>query len=240
MDIAVITDIVVIAILLISAGVALFRGLIKELLTVLGIFGGLAMGFFFGDNFVPMAESLLGVVPGAEPKKLFDIVPYDLIAQVIAYAGVVLAFVIILNIISHFLSKAVSSAGLGPVDRTLGLIFGILRGVLLLGVLYLPAHLMAPEEKKTEWFKDSNMIFYLEGTSGWLATFLPQGTTKDVETTRELLENMDVLKSKDEEPSKDEIKNQYDIDDGYDKDERNGLDQLIGKEIDDKIGTYNQ
>ncbi|MGB1077223.1 MAG: CvpA family protein [Bdellovibrionales bacterium] len=233
MDIAGITDVVVIVVLLVSAGVALFRGLIKEILTILGIVGGLAIAFFFGDDFVPMVEGWLGVVPDEDPERLFGVLPYDLLAQILSYAGVCILFVIILNIISHFLSKAVSSSGLGPIDRTLGLIFGILRGVLLLGVLYLPVHLMAPEEKKTEWFEGSNMIFYLETTSAWLAGFLPQSTEKESESARTLLEGMDVLKSEDEEeiaPESDEIKNSYDVDgteEGYDGNERRGLDRLI-------------
>ena len=243
MDIAGITDVVVIVVLLISAGVALFRGLIKEVLTILGIIGGLAMAFFFGDNFVPLTNGWLGVVEGETPKKLFDLVPYDLLAQVLAYAGVLVIFVVVLNIVSHFLSKAVSSAGLGPIDRTLGLIFGIVRGVLVLGVLYLPVHLMAPQETKDEWFGESKMVFYLEATSAWLAGFLPQGSTDEAESTRELLENMDVLKSvgdeEDSEGVSGDIKNQYDIDtspdegtdDGYEEKARKGLDQLIDLQI---------
>ncbi len=250
MDIALITDIVVVAVLVISAGVALFRGLIKEVLTILGIIGGLAMAFFFGDTFVPVMEGWLGVQEGVEPEKLFGVVPYDLLAKVLAYALVLIVFVIILNIISHFLSKAVSSAGLGPIDRTLGLVFGLLRGVLLLGVLYLPVHLMAPEDKKETWFEGSHMIFYLETTSAWLATFLPETESVDAESTRELLENMDVLKSDREglEDEASEIKNQYDIDDensdGYEKQQRRGLDQLIDENLDNAVTpnteSYNQ
>ena len=252
MDIAGITDVIVVVVLLISAGVALFRGLIKEVLTILGIVGGLAIAFFFGDNFVPLVENWLGVTDGGEPKKLFDLIPYDLLAKVLAYAGVLVVFVIILNIISHFLSKAASSAGLGAIDRTLGLVFGIVRGVLLLGVLYLPVHLMAPQEKKDEWFAGSNMIFYLEATSGWLAGFLPQSTTDETETTRELLENMDVLKSSGNDSETNDIQNNYDVDsnasEGYDTQERKGLDQLIDLQVDDipfdnnndNTGSYNQ
>lgn len=233
MDISGITDIAVIAILIISAGVALFRGFIKEVLTILGIIGGLAMAFFFGDNMIPVMDSWMGIVDGEDPKRLFDLIPYDLISKVLSYASVLITFIIILNIISHFLSKAVSSAGLGPVDRTLGFIFGIVRGVLVCGVLYLPVHLMAPQDKKDEWFGQSNMGFYLETTSAWLAKFLPQGSTEETETTRELLENMDVLKSDKVDQITTEILNDYDINtDGYEKKDRKGLEQLIGDQID--------
>ncbi len=248
MDIAGITDIVVIAVILISAGVALFRGFIKEVLTILGIVGGLVMAFFFGDSMLPVMEGWLGIVEGEDPQKLFDIVPYDLLAKILSYASVLIVFVIVLNIIGHFLSKAISSAGLGAVDRTLGVIFGILRGVLLLGVLYLPVHLMAPEKNKKDWFEGSNMIFYLETTAEWLVQFLPQTIEEEGETTRELLENMDVLKALDgggtSDEVSDDIKNQYDLkddstdgQDGYDKDERTGLDQLINKKT---RGTLNE
>lgn len=228
MDISAITDIVAIAILVISSGVALFRGFIKEVLTILGIIGGMAMAFFFGDNMVPIMEGWLGVVDGETPKKMFDLIPYDLIAKVLAYASVLITFVIVLNIISHFLSKAVSSAGLGPIDRTLGVVFGIIRGVLVCGIIYLPVHLMAPQEKKDEWFKDSNLVVYLDGTASWLSRFLPQSTTEETEGTRELLENMDVLKSDKINQETTEIINEYDVE-GYNEKARKGLEQLINE-----------
>ncbi len=250
MDIATITDIIVVALLIISAAIAFFRGLIKEVLTILGIVGGVAMAFFFGDNVVPLMEGWLGIVEGEDPQSLFDIIPYDILAKILAYGSVLISFSIVLSIISHFLSHTASSAGLGSIDRTLGLIFGILRGVLLIGVLYLPIYLIASDEKRKDFFEGSHMVFYLEATSGWLSQFLSQDES-DTEATsgaRQFLENMDVLKSDEQDPPSDEIKNHYDLDeteDGYDKKDRKGLNQLIGEQINNKqpnsdTGSYNQ
>ncbi len=112
---------------------------------------------------------------------------------------------------------------------------------------------MASDEKKDEWFKDSNMIFYLETTSEWLAGFLPQSTTEEADTARDLLEGMDILKSENEDEDEEnsetdsgEIKNDYDVkDEGYDGSERKGLDRLIdelniSEEPAPENGEYNQ
>ena len=148
LDLSTAADIFIIIVVLISAGVAFFRGLIREVLTIAGVIGGLAAAVLFGGSLIPMMEGFLGVGESEETKKLFDIIPYEYIAIALAYGAVFLGVIIGLSILSHFLTKAAASIGLGPIDRTLGIAFGIARAVLLLGVLYLPVHLMFSDKDK--------------------------------------------------------------------------------------------
>ena len=49
-----------------------------------------------------------------------------------------------------------------PQDRSLGVIFGVARALLLLGLFYLPFHLMMPEKPKEEFFANSQTHYFIE------------------------------------------------------------------------------
>ena len=66
MNIAVLVDIGVILVLFISAGVSFFRGFIREVLTVLGVFGGAFAAFMFGGQLRPFMAGLFGITEGEE------------------------------------------------------------------------------------------------------------------------------------------------------------------------------
>ncbi len=231
-----IADIIVIAVLLISALIAFLRGFIREVLTIFGTLGAFVAAFFGGPILSPTARGWLGVVPDEAPKKLFGVLPYSLLADLISYGSIFLVVVIVLSLISHVLAETAKSLGLGAVDRTFGVIFGLLRGIVLLGLLYLPVYLMAPVETKESWFAESKTHFYLEKTSALLAKALPDSTVKDIEqkvvegaqSTREKLQNIDVLQKEDgaDGAEKKDGKN------GYTEDFREDMDHLFENKSD--------
>ena len=147
---------------------------------------------------------------------------------------------IILQLASHLISSAAQAVGLGPVDRTLGIFFGLARGLLLLGILYLPFHLILPEDTKKQWFEKSQTMVYVQGTTEWLISFVPQekSSEKIVETTREKLNAIDILGDKrlskaDKEKSKTNASAEKDSG-GYSDKARESLDSFIEQKIDTK------
>lgn len=231
-----IVDILVGAVLLVSAIIAFLRGFIREVLTIAGVVGGMAAAYAFGSKLSP---TVLGWLGGAgtedEPNKLFDIVPYGIVADAIAYGAIFIIVMIAISVASHFLAESVKSLGLGAIDRTLGVFFGLVRGILFLGLLYLPLHMLVEDETKERWFAGSNTHIYLEKTSGLIRGFLPSDTLKDIEedaeqiedafSTRQKLEDMQLLRKKAEEGTlseEDQKKLQ-----GYDDEFRDNMDRLF-------------
>jgi membrane protein required for colicin V production len=194
-----IVDILVLVVLLISALIAFLRGFIREVLTITGVVGGLAAAYFGGPLLAPLMRGWLGVEEGEEPERLFGILPYDIVADALAYGSIFIIVVILLSILSHFLAESAKTIGLGAVDRTLGFIFGILRGVVLLGLLYLPVHLFIDDEATAGWFEGSKTHFYLEKTSAALADFIPSSAVKDMEEGVEDLKEASQTRKKLEE-----------------------------------------
>ena len=232
MALSLIFDLAVVIILLVSAGVSFFRGVIREVLTIFGFLGGILAAFFLGGALTPMVMNFFNIEKDT-PNKLFGMVPYDIVATVATYGGIFLAVFLILQLASYFISSAANAIGLGPVDRTLGVFFGLARGVLLLGFLYLPFHFILPDENKENWFGSSKAFVYIESTSKWLSGFSPfanePSKPDDTNTTREILQDIDVLKDPSDKPkSKSDITVQQPSDaESYSDEQRQKLDTVI-------------
>jgi membrane protein required for colicin V production len=237
-----IIDIAVAVIVIISAIISFLRGLIRETLTIAGVVGGFFAAIYFGPKLAPTFSNWLGVAEDPENiEKLFDIVPMNIVADICAYATVFIVVVIAISVISHFTAGAAKAMGLGPIDRTLGVIFGIGRAIILLGLLYLPFHLLMDQPSKDKYFAESKTHRLIEGTSEFLTRFLPssseveqqvKGVTEG-EIKKKLFEN-DILynkdaKPKEEKPVQDET--------GYDRDEREELEELMSQ---NPPPTYNE
>jgi membrane protein required for colicin V production len=174
-----ILDVIVVVILLASALIAFLRGFIREVLTVFGVVGGLAAAYGGGPLLKPVFESWLVDPAAAEPQKLFGILPYDLLCEALAYGVIFLSVVIVLSIVSHLLAGWAKKLGLGAIDRTLGVIFGLARGVVILIFLYLVPFLLFPKDERAGWFENSRSLAYMESMTGWAASLLPENFTKD-------------------------------------------------------------
>ncbi len=227
-----IIDLVVVAIAIVSAIISFLRGFIRETLTIAGIAGGLFAAVTFGPKLSPVFRNWFDVPEDpTKVNKLFDIIPMTIVADGLAYAAIFILVVILISVISHFVSGAVKAMGLGPVDRTLGVLFGIARAVLLLGLLYLPFHLMMDAESKTKYFDDSKTHYIIEKTSIIMTKFLPSSDEvkekvdeTESEIKKKLLENNFLDDGKPKTPTQ----KKTDPETGYQTDERQSLESLIG------------
>lgn len=198
MDFALILDIVVIVIILISSIVAFLRGLVREVLTILGLGGAALTALIAGPKLAPGIEGwLTGGLPEDSEAKLWGFVPYDIAAMCFAYIGLFVITLIVLSIISHYIAKSVHAVGLGPVDRSLGVVFGVVRGLLLIGLLYMPFHMLMEEKDKEDWFASSHSYGYVEQVSEILVGFMPKSWSRNTDEggTTEEDEELDPLKN---------------------------------------------
>lgn len=222
-------DLVVIAALLISSLIAFLRGFIREVLTVLGVIGGTFAAIALGPKFAPVVEGWLnnGHAPeqaakagetaakAEEAGRLFGILPYNMAADLIAYGGVFVVVVILLSVISHMMAGFARKAGLGMVDRTLGIFFGIARALILLALPYYVVSVTAGKEFLDKELADSHTKVYVEGTANWVGQFVPVNFAEDLnqktdkasasmaDATREKLRELNVLSSDVKDDAKD-------------------------------------
>lgn len=245
-------DIFVVLVLLVSVVIAVLRGFIREILTIFGLAGGAAAAYMFSPLLTPSMRGWLGVTDDVDAEKLFGIVPYDAVAIGLSYAVVFIVFVIILSVLSHFLAEFVKNMGLGAVDRSLGAVFGLVRGALVLGLLYLPILYFVEEEQMKDdlpFLHESQSRVYLAATSQWIDGFLPKsdvadskdadGDAKEPSELQKKLLDMDLLGE-----GKDAVKNKVTEEmqkkkDGYTEEARDAMDKLIEQSTDQKP-KYNE
>jgi membrane protein required for colicin V production len=149
-------DYVILAVLFISVLIGLARGLISEVLSlviwvaafwVAWLFGPAVARYFEGSVTLPTARIAIG---------------YGLCFITVLLVGAVFRFLI---------SRLVSGTGLGGVDRLLGMLFGLARGVLIVsGVVFLLSFTPLPNEPM---WRESAMLPQFAAPAAWLGQQVP-------------------------------------------------------------------
>jgi len=168
-----ILDLVVIGILLVSALVAFWRGFVREVLTILSLVGAAGATFVFGPKMVPIAQGWIVDPNAKEPQQLFGLVPYEMVGTALGFGLVFIVVLSLLTIASHLLSRAVHYVGLGPVDRSLGVVFGLIRGVVLLGLMSIVLNFAVSEDKRADYFGDSKTYPYITYLADLTSAIMP-------------------------------------------------------------------
>ncbi len=151
-------DAVVIGVILLSAGFATWRGLIHE---TFAIFEWVA-GIYVALRFTPVFQPLLrGVI---SPPWL---------AYILVLFGTFLIVFIPLSIFSHRLSDVVKKSEIGPVDRALGLVFGIGRGLVIVGLGYIGFATLVPIRDHPATLTHAKLFPLVRNTSEVLLGLVP-------------------------------------------------------------------
>ncbi len=152
-------DGVVLAVLLISAGLAYFRGLVREVLGIGGWLGAIAAGLLA----LPVSRPL--IEPHVQP---------DWLATGLAIGAVFLVVLVILKIIIHWVAGMVQRSMLGGVDRALGLVFGLARGAFIVVLAYIVGALAMPaSDKWPEEVRQARSRPLAADGARWLVAQLP-------------------------------------------------------------------
>ncbi len=132
-------DLAVLAILLISAALAFVRGFVREVLAIGAWVGAALVTVAVWPAVRPVFQNLmdsesvhgviapLGLGPGST----------DLLADILAGALIFLLTLTVLTVLCHYIAKAVRGSALNAIDRSLGFVFGLLRGAVLICLAYL-------------------------------------------------------------------------------------------------------
>jgi membrane protein required for colicin V production len=151
-------DLIVLAVLVVSAAMAFMRGFVEEVLGV-GAWIGAALA---GLALQPVVRPLLASI---DPPWLAD---------ALAVAGVFLGVLVVLKIVIAVVARQVQDSALGSTDRALGLLFGVVRGAFLLVVAYILAGLVLPGvDKWPAVVRDARSLPLVASGADWVVTKLP-------------------------------------------------------------------
>ncbi len=122
-------DAIVAAIVAVSAFLAYSRGLTREVLAIGGWIVAALLAFYLAPAFAP----LVAEIPWVGPK----LAESCLILMIASFSLIVAMGLLVLAVFTPIFASVVMESALGPVDRVLGFLFGIARGLLLVAVGYL-------------------------------------------------------------------------------------------------------
>jgi membrane protein required for colicin V production len=149
----------------------IFRGIIKELTSIVGVF----VGFFVAYNFYSVVAVVIS--------RFFTNEAYLNIASFFLAFTILFLAVGLVGVILKHLFKAVA---LGWIDRLLGATFGFVKAVLIVSVLLVPLTTYLPQ--KSTVIKDSLLAPYATKISLVLVTVVPE------EMKEKFHENLNSLK----------------------------------------------
>jgi len=149
-------DWVILAVLAVSSLISLKRGFVKEALSLASWIAAFIIARLFSGN---LATLLAGVVETNSVRWI--------LAFVILFAGTVT----IGAMVNHLLVEMVRMTGLGGTDRVFGMVFGLIRGlVVLVAIVYGLQFTLVPQDA---WWQDSTFIPHLTTLADWARKTLP-------------------------------------------------------------------
>lgn len=159
-------DIGLIAIALISGLLAMMRGFTREILSIASWAAAAGSAVLAYTKFRDYARAEI------QPTYLADAV---------LIGGTFLVILIIVSVITARLSDAILDSKIGAIDRTLGFMFGVGRGLVIVVIAFLFFTWLVPEASQPGWVKTARSRELLTATADILLHQLPDDPEKILE-----------------------------------------------------------
>ena len=151
-------DLAVIAVVLISGVLAFFRGFVKEVLSIVGWVGAAFATLYLFTPAAPFARRYLSPT---------------LLADAVTALAIFLVVLIVLSVISHAIAARVRDSALSALDRSLGFLFGLLRGAVLVTIAYLLVSWLVPIADQPQMLRQAKALPLVSTAGDLLLRILP-------------------------------------------------------------------
>lgn len=151
-------DLAVITIVLVSGMLALLRGFTREVLAIASWVAAAVAAYYFH----PMA------MPYVKPY-----ISKEELALAASVAAVFFVSLVLVSIVTVKLSDIILDSKIGALDRSLGFVFGALRGALLAVVAFVFYGWLVPDANQPEWVRNARAKPLLQAGGEKLRELLP-------------------------------------------------------------------
>jgi membrane protein required for colicin V production len=155
-----ILDFILIGIMAVSGLLALARGFTREVLSLIA-WGLAAVAAFFALKQQPLLDA---VTPYVDK---------PILAQIAVGAIAFILTLIIVSVISVKLSDKVVDSSVGAFDRTLGFIYGLARGLVLVAIAYIFYSWLQPRENHEDWIRNAVSLPTIQTFSDFMVSMMP-------------------------------------------------------------------
>jgi membrane protein required for colicin V production len=150
-------DIAIIALIVLSAVLSLFRGFVKEALALASWLVALWVAMIFYENVASMLARWI-----SDPS----------LQKIIAFSALFIAVLLLGAVVNYLAGKLVTKTGLAGTDRMLGVVFGMARGAVIVAILVLLAGLTPMPHDP--WWHESHLLKYFQDFALWMRNYLPK------------------------------------------------------------------
>lgn len=151
-------DLLVVAVIGASAVFAVYRGFVAETLSIFAWAAAAFATLYFAPSAAPLLGNSMSPVAGL----------------IVAYVAVFLVVLIPLSFISARFADNVQQSSVGPLDRSLGAVFGIVRGLILISLAYILFTLIVPVKKQPAWIAQAWTLPLIQDTGDVLLSLVPE------------------------------------------------------------------
>jgi membrane protein required for colicin V production len=151
-------DIGLLVVMLISGILAMVRGFMREILSI--------AAWLIAAGVTLYGYARVEVI-------VRDYVTNDLLAKGIAIGGLFLITLLIVSLFTVKISDLVLDSRVGALDRSLGFLFGLARGLIIMVVAFLFFSWLVPAKGQPDWVTNARSRVVLQATGDWLLSILP-------------------------------------------------------------------
>jgi membrane protein required for colicin V production len=151
-------DVVLLAVMLVSGLLAMIRGFMREVLSITAWVLAAGVTLYSYNKLLPAATAYFNS---------------DLIAKGAVVGGVFLLTLLLVSIVTIRISDMVLDSRVGALDRTLGFLFGLGRGLIIVVVAFAFFDWLVPAKSQPAWVADAKSKVFLAQTADWLRSMSP-------------------------------------------------------------------
>ena len=151
-------DLILIGVMLVSAMLAMIRGFMREVLSIAAWVVAAVATVYAYSRLLPYAKSYFN---------------NDVIAAAAVIGGTFLLTLIVVSVVTVRFSDMVLDSRVGALDRTLGFLFGLGRGLIIVVVAFLFFAWLVPARTQPSWVTNAKSKVVLQSTGDWLISMLP-------------------------------------------------------------------
>ncbi|WP_175868738.1 CvpA family protein [Bartonella gabonensis] len=187
-----ILDGIVVVIILLSAFLAMLRGFSREVLSLISWAVAAVTTLFLFKPVLPFFGQYFS---------------NKMIALITTLVTIFIIVLIITSIITMKISDFIIDSRIGILDRTIGFIFGALRGLLIMVIGILLINALIKPEHQAKWLKDAKTRPILDSLGQKVWETLPKDLGSVLEKAESLFKDSDKYTNKQHPPEKTLLKN---------------------------------
>lgn len=161
-------DGLLIGLMLVSGVLAMIRGFSREILSVGSWIAAAAAAFFLYPTLSPMVAGYTAEISSSKT-----------LADVVAAGIIFIITLIVVSVITMKIADFIVDSRVGALDRTLGFVFGAVRGALLVVVGLLFYNWLTPDDQ-WEWVANAKSKPVLESIGESIVQMLPEDPEKTI------------------------------------------------------------